>query len=416
MRHLIVGLLLFCTTLNYAQTEFEKGYFINNQGKKTECLIENKDWQHNPTNFNYKLTPDGEVKTENILGVSEFAIDNVSLYKRFTVDVERSSTVTSQVQRNKIPAYKNETLFLQAIVTGKANLYTLSDVNVYKFFYQVADKPIEQLIMIRYMTTDYFEQNNQFRQQLYNNVRCEKTPESDFKNIEYQTKPLVALFKTYNSCFADATASTVDYTAKDRNRDTFVLRVTPGVNMTTLKVNDPNQFYNVSTDFKKTVFTMALEFEYVFPFNNGAWSLFVQPGYQKFDAENNFTRASVGFNGNNPITYKAKVDYAALEFPIGIKRYFFVNKTSKIFVKAGIVVNTTMTSDPKIVYTNTDNLPNGTKDMPISARNNFTAGIGYCFNRLSAELRYNSPRELSNILSWRAKYSSLGLNVGYKIF
>jgi len=416
MKQTLLVLTLFCAALSHAQIEFEKGYFINNQGKKIECFIQNRDWQHNPSSFNYKLNAaDSEIKTENILGVSEFAIDNVSLYKRFTVDVERSSTVTAQLQRNKLPVYKNETLFLQAVVTGKANLYTLADVNLYKFFYQVGDKPVEQLIMIRYLNNDYFEENNQFRQQLYNNVRCENTPEKNFKNLQYYPKPLVDHFKAYNSCYSDGVIATTDFTAKDKDRDVFVLRVTPGISMASLKIDDPSQFYNVSTDFKKTIVTFALEAEYVFPFNRGAWSLFLQPGYQKFEAENDYTKASAGFNGNNPITYQATVTYDALEFPIGVKRYFFINKSSKLYVKGAVTLNTTLGAEPKVVFTNTDNLPNAKKEMPISARNNLMLGFGYCYNRFSAEVRYNFERQLSNYLAWSAKYSSFGFNLGYKL-
>jgi len=201
--------LLFCS-FTYAQIIFEKGYFIDNIGKRTECYIENMDWRNNPTMFNYKMTlADNEVKIENILGVSEFGIDNQSMYKRFDVNIERSQILTSNLQKTKSPIWKSETLFLHALVTGEASLYHYVDGNVSKYFYETKKTPIEQLIYIRYLGeggkdgissfSESVEQNNQFRQQLLNNVNCGMT-EKDFKSLDYNRNTLVKHFMDYNTC------------------------------------------------------------------------------------------------------------------------------------------------------------------------------------------------------------------------
>lgn len=39
-------------TINcYSQISYEKGYYIDNSGQKTECLIKNNDWLRDPTDF-----------------------------------------------------------------------------------------------------------------------------------------------------------------------------------------------------------------------------------------------------------------------------------------------------------------------------------------------------------------------------
>ena len=75
----------------FAQIQFEDGYFISNDGKKTDCLIKNIDWKNNPNEFLYKVSKDAAIKTATISDVAEFGIVNISKYQRFDVDVDQSS-------------------------------------------------------------------------------------------------------------------------------------------------------------------------------------------------------------------------------------------------------------------------------------------------------------------------------------
>lgn len=424
-KNLLSQLLLFICTASFAQIDFEKGYFISNNGARTVCFIENADWRSNPTVFNYKLPASEEKKVQNIIGVKEFGIDNVSMYKRYTVKIERSQNETGLLLKNKAPEWKEETLFLQALVTGEASLFSYTDGNVTKFFYETKQNPIEQLVYVRYISNDLnnsgidsfqesIKENNQFRQQLLNHVKCANTTDGSFKNIEYQKNQLVKHFVAYNSCYAD-TAKNMNYSAKDDNREKFSLRFTPGVYMASLSISDPNNFYNMSTDMKQTIFRIGLDIEYIFPFNKGHWSIFTNPSYQKFDAKESFTKVSLNYNGNNPINYNATIDYSSVELPIGIRRYFFLSPSSKIYANAALVIDVMLSSDQTVEFTNTNNLPNATKSLPLSSRNSMLIGLGYSYKRFSGEIRYYTQKELSNILSWNAKYSSFGLTVGYKI-
>lgn len=95
-----LSLMLLCCAFSDAQITFEKGYFIDNLGKRNECYIENIDWRNNPTSFTSKLNPtDSEVKIGNIIGVSEFGIDNLSMYRRFDLIIERSQSVIGSLQK-----------------------------------------------------------------------------------------------------------------------------------------------------------------------------------------------------------------------------------------------------------------------------------------------------------------------------
>lgn len=428
MKKTFLLIAVLCCSVTYAQISFEKGYFVNNVGKRIECYIENMDWRSNPTAFNYKMTlADNESKIENILGVSEFGIDNQSMYKRFDVNIERSQTVTSYLQKSKSPIWKPETLFLHALVTGEASLYNYVDGNVTKYFYETKKTPIEQLIYIRYLGdggkdglnsfSESIEQNNQFRQQLLNNVNCSMT-EKDFKSLEYNRNTLVKHFMAYNTCAATPTTkSTMNYdAATEGKREFFALRVQTGVYPAKVGISDPQTYYNKSTDLTKMIFKAGLEAEFILPFNKGSWSVIVCPAYQKFSATKNFTGyvSNVGFaNSGDAVHYTVKMDYSSIEIPFGVKRYFFINSASRIFVNATYVID--LSNGGTLEFANTEGLVNAADKLGISSRNNFAIGAGYSYKRFSGELKYNFARQLSERIAWDISYSSFGLVLGFKL-
>lgn len=414
MKKTLFFLALLCWVVSNAQITFEKGYFINNSGIKTDCYIKNLDWKSNPTFFNYKLNfEDADVKIENIGGVAEFGIDNESNYKRFIVKIERSQMATSQLQKNKSPKWSTETLFLKALVTGDASLYSYVDGNIVKYFFKTKNVTTEQLVYIRYLDQDISE-NNLFRQQLLNALKCNSLTEKDFKHLEYKSNSLTKLFVEYNNCSGSETGT--NYTISGKKKDAFKLKILVGAYKAKLAVDDPNTYYPKDTNVRESIFKFGIEAEYILPYNKGTWSLFIQAMYQKFDPTKNFVGAinNPGFmNDNQPIHYNMKTDYSSVEVPIGLRHYFFLNPSAKIFANIAYVIDLSNSGD--IVFTNSEGLNSAIAAVPIKSRNNFAIGIGYSYKRFSGELRYNLPRELSSYVTWKATYTSVGINLGYKI-
>ena len=69
-------LLAFCLGFNlYAQDKFQKGYFVDNDGKKVLALIQNENWDASPESFNYKFFDTGKVTTLTLKDAQEFSID-----------------------------------------------------------------------------------------------------------------------------------------------------------------------------------------------------------------------------------------------------------------------------------------------------------------------------------------------------
>ena len=71
---LLLFIIFFISITTNAQIIFEKGYFINNNNQKTECLIKNLDWRKNPTDYKYKLSQNDLAKVATISSVKESSL------------------------------------------------------------------------------------------------------------------------------------------------------------------------------------------------------------------------------------------------------------------------------------------------------------------------------------------------------
>lgn len=152
--NLLFTLMVLISTLSFSQISFESGYFIDNSNNKVSCLIKNLDWKNNPTQFEYKLSEDSDSKKLDIKSVKEFGTNNDSRYVRALVNIERSEpNFASTLTDNPQPQFNEEELFLKVLIEGKANLYLYSFNNTTKYFYNIDDSNIEQLIYIRYNAT-----------------------------------------------------------------------------------------------------------------------------------------------------------------------------------------------------------------------------------------------------------------------
>ena len=67
-------------------------YFIKNNKEKVECLIKNIGWRYTPTQIDYKLASDTEIKTMKLTNIVEFGIYDDSKFIKRTVDIDRSSS------------------------------------------------------------------------------------------------------------------------------------------------------------------------------------------------------------------------------------------------------------------------------------------------------------------------------------
>ncbi len=417
-KHFLILVISILSYSVYAQNTYEKGYFINNIGIKTDCLIKNLDWESNPTEFKYKLSENAKIKQIGIELVKEFGITGISKYTRFYGNIDRASDKTDELSEERNPIFKKEKLFLKVLLEGDASLYQYSDMGLIRYFYKTKNLNIEQLVYKRYLGknnkskadfTNYkVLKNTLYRQQLWNHLKCHSISIKEIKRIKYYEKELINFFIKYNECINS------NYTSLSKKKSNlFHLNIRPGIN--SYSIDLINTYTTKKVAIKPNpAFRFGVEAEVIMPFNNNKWSFIVEPTYQHLKSEEEvvFTYSHTDYTETRNVIF----DYKSLEIPFGIRYYLFLNNKSKLFINTSYIVGLSFNSEIALIQIAED--ASASTHYEIGYRDNFTVGFGYKYDdKLSAEIRYGFVGDvLPNYVYWFGEYQSTSLLIGYTLF
>ncbi len=383
------------TTTTFCQISFEKGYFINTVGIKTDCLIKNIDWSNTPKTFEYKLSDESKVIQNTIRFVKEFGIYGSAKYIKYTVDI--APQTVGALSEKRAPQYLTKTVFLKTLIEGKANLYLYKDTDSKKFFYSLNKETPIQLIYKRYKADEVnIGTNNYFRQQLINTFKCDAIKKNVLENLSYNEKSLTKVITQYNTCFGESSTSF----QKERKKGTlFNFNLRPGINSTSFNVDRQGGSFDFGY---QTNFRFGIESEIIFPFNKNKWTFIVEPTYQSYKASR---------EGQSPfglLSQDSSIDYKSIELVTGLRHYFYLNQNLKLFVNASYSLFS-VNLNSTVRFTRTE--------FKIEPSGNFVFGGGLKYNRYSLEIRYLADKELiRNFLFIDSTYKGASLVFGYTLF
>jgi hypothetical protein len=400
---------LTISSISFSQIDYQKGYFLNNIGEKTECFIKNMDWKNNPADFKYRLAETGEIKTAVLEDVSEFLIYDECKFVRATTNIDRSVDNVNNLSLDINPVFNEEQLFLRVVVEGKATLYQYQDSNLTRFFYSIGEVDKVQLIYKRFLPSGSLTigRNETYKEQLEATMLCGKINANSIARINYEFTPLKKFFINYNICtgsvstmlngnssIADNSSSVYD--KNNSKRDVFNLTPRIGANFSSFEVitklanSDDNIDYGSKTNAR-----IGLETEFILPYNKNKIALIAEVTFSNFKSE---------VNVDNEVK---KVDYNSIDVPFGVRYYFFLNKSSKIYINA--VYNLNVSTGKEVQTKDYDFFP--------SVASNLGYGLGYKFkNKFSLEYRLLSSRNASDYIFYDFNYKVSSLILGYSFF
>lgn len=405
---------------SFGQLEYEKGYFVDNEGNKTECYIYNKDWNNNPSAFKYWSGVGNFAATGDLKTVKEFGIYGQSKFIRTIVLIDRSGDITSKLRQGYSPVWTQDTLFLKVLVEGHASLYYYSQGSVKKFFYSIDDSAIKQLVYKRFLLpdvtslTDQADQdvymgrnkpnigiNRDYIKQLWLEIRC---PENmPVKNVEYDASDLGNYFSEYNRCMGEEFSEFITNSGKL----TFHLKFVAGINISSLSVHNSNYVNTVYssrnvTFSTKPTYSASIASELVLPFNKNKWALLFEPTIQRYYDEKII-------QGSTFTSETAAISYNSIEFPVGVKYYCYLEQGLRLSLAGLMIPSQSLNFDSYLTFGDDDALD-------INTATNFSIGVGADYKRISAQLRYYTNRHLMLDYSfWRTNYQKFSLLLGYRI-
>ena len=414
MQRIMFVVLLAISFTAVSQVQYEPGYLINDQGQKQEVLILNKDWRSNPSEFTYKLSEAGEPETGNILDVKEFGVGDYLKFGRFKVSIDRSGESLRNISTKAEPEFSEETVFLKQLVAGDVNLYVYEEGVLERFFLSNEKIEITPLVHKKYLKESRMVTNNQFRQQLYNLASCGETTPEEFNKTEYTQKDLIAYLISYHDC-----RQAEYFIFKEEGKKlkvNFALKA--GLDFSSLSVKKGMYVKGSEFDLKPSL-RIGAEMEVVMPFNRNKWAVFVEPTYTRQKVEENGILSNELYN---PHEVDLLIDYQFLSILTGARHYFYLNKESKIFLSGGATFDVPFKTHVYIDRDDRYELDPELNKTRLDAH--FNLGIGFNYQKWSAEARYNSPRTVTGssevfshyFLDWESETTSFSLLLGYRLF
>ncbi|SEJ02446.1 hypothetical protein SAMN05216327_105334 [Dyadobacter sp. SG02] len=377
----------------YGQIRFEKGYFIDNEGKRTECYIRDSDWVSNPTSFKYKLISKEEFGEASVDDVREFGTENGPVYIRERVNVDQSPVILNLLSSQRAPDWVEKLIFLKTLVAGPATLYVYRWSGITRFYYQVNGGRITPLVYKRYLDNDgNIASNLGFRQELLNGLQCKDIPGNWVARLNYTETDMERCFNRYNRCVDPG----VQISKKDVSRETFNLRLTPGAELAMMKAERYTRF--ADGDSKRNSFSgrLGLEAEYILPFNKNKWGLLAEPTLQNYKTPLDL------------LGLKLNADHWAVELPVGVRHYFFLSNNTRLFVNGLAVFHLASWQS---------SASRRERDMEMRSRTGLALGVGISKGRWGAEIRYGLPRSVfASYVNIDVKRTKASLVLGYKLF
>lgn len=388
-------ILLFICFNSFAQIHFEKGYYIDNNGVQHDGLIKNVEWKNNPVKFEFKQNDSSISMKLDIQEVSEFSVKNL-LYKRFSLPIDRSSSVIEKMSSEKNPVFKTETLFVLLLVEGEQNLYSYNDQAISRYFFGTSDQDIKPLVYKKYIRNQSeIGTNNLYQQQIASTFKCHSISQNRIQKTPYKKNELIALFKDYNLCVDP----NITFSKKE-NTGSFQLSLKPGLTINQFKISSEKDYYQQDDflSFGNSIgFRIGIEAEYTMPFNKNKWAVFLDPTFQYFSD-----------SGNDYYNEPASIKYFALDLPIGIRHYFFLNNGNKLFINASLLL---------VLPLNTEVEVSNSYNFVFDNSLNYSFGIGYKFRgKLSAELQFKGNQSWYYDARLNERFSKLNASsfiIGY---
>lgn len=231
-------------------------------------------------------------------------------------------------------------------------------------------------------------------------MTCEGIDIKQIENLKYYKKDLIDFFIKYNTC-VNSDSERYDDKVK-RNYVDFTIK--SGIDYNILKIEN---VYEVPFNFEKSISgRLGVEFEYIMPFNKNKWSLLLEPTYSYYK--------STGVGYSSDYAFDMHLDMQYIQLPISVRHYFFLSKSSQLFLNINYIPLFSLKSSKATVIVNEFTQLNPNVSL-VSTRG---FGVGYRYkNRYSAELRATLNENIfSKEKLWISDFRTISFILGYRLF
>ncbi|MCY1489668.1 hypothetical protein D3C87_656540 [compost metagenome] len=399
LKHFLALLGLVSHLCVFAQ-DFKKGYLIDKNNKKTEVLFKDADFA-DITSIEYKTSEKEDYQTIDQSNTVEYGIENDYKFVKKTV---RHDKTFNEINTAKEPNLLKEDLFLNVLSEGNVMLYSYYDKGSTKFFYEIenSNEGAIQFIYRKYQSNENktINENNYFRNQLNNILKCETLQINDFVKLRYRKEDFLKIFEKYNVCKNGVSKV---YDNKLGKKVKFKYSAFVGLYQSGFSVDS----YYKSEEEKKTTFGLGGEIALVLP--SEKFEIFARAEYENYSGESKHRLPS------STVEAYFVLESSFLNFNMGGRYNFILNNKDKIFIEGSVGISMPFDDvDYSVHFIDANTTTNRYASIESTAF--FTFGAGYTFNdKFGIVLRADTNRNFfgNTRANESVNFSRIGLNLKY---
>jgi len=260
-----------------AQDLFEKGYFINEEGEKSNVYIDISPLSEHPNFIYYREQRNSKNRIASIDSVKEFYVSGYK-FIRYNVEID----LNLKLDQIATPKPTNKTIFLSMELEGNLSLLKYHDDQSTIFFLKVNEENPQQLYSIEFIRPDGFKSYNRiFREQLKTVLNCNQDNGNSNFDINYNLTELRKIIIEENKCLGSESKT---YT-KSSNFSSRYLNIGFSIGAIKYSFLSTNSIQNLKySSFADTkIPNIGVEAEYLIPAAKNRLSIWGRLDYRVFE-------------------------------------------------------------------------------------------------------------------------------------
>lgn len=402
--------MLLMTILCNAQTRQVPGYIIKENGTKLSVFFERANYNLTPDVVTYYKFIGGDLESFNTNEVQEFGYDDNSVrFKKFTVDVNKSSFKENEATPGKDPVLKKQTVLLEQLIDGAIDLYAYKTKRNTSY-YAARDMQTPELLVYNVYANNSLKgvsKNTDYRRTLYENYGCDSFKTSIIADVDYDQSDLKNYILEVNECNGSPTS----LFKEKSNYKPWSLTAGAMANFTSITADFISVDRSDATFDTAINFSPSLRIEYNLDPANNKLSLVGELSYAPYNETTTyFSNAQSDFNRKEE---QAELTYNTVGIALGPRYYLYAGEKLRFYGGVQLQYNIILESSELLFDRSSAVVEFFQPDFSF----NVMAGIEFN-KKVSAEIKYRLKNRFATGNAAEAKLDGNTLSVGlfYRVF
>ena len=208
---LLLLILLITSSNLIAQSSPSTAYIITLEGDTLYGSFDLSPITESPQKVGFKTDLESPFTFYDPTQIRGFSLNTQERYVSRNVDINTSPIAIEKISTDtKDPVFRTETVFLQVLVEGRADLYGLLDKGRWHYSIEKQETPLEELILTRYISYREGEKVSSYDERYKRRLRSLFSDSEEIFTLvplidrtRYQEKGLIKLVSAYNESVED---------------------------------------------------------------------------------------------------------------------------------------------------------------------------------------------------------------------